>query len=87
MPKTIDEIREHLHKRIREYAEYVLLELILTQDVETRRRIEKNYERVGEIKESVRVELERERVQMSEREIWENIDGVIDLLIKAAKNE
>lgn len=88
MPEqTVEQVRELLMKRIREQAVWLALEGVLTADIELRRQLEQNFTRAGVIKESVRVEGERERVQDTAAEVWNELDSLVDLLIRAVRNE
>ncbi len=87
MPKTVDEIRALLRKRVQELAYYLALEAILTADIEIRRQLEIHYHRVGMPLESVRVERERERIQSEAADIQADVDSLIALWLKAIKNE
>jgi len=86
-PKTSAEIKSLLQNRVQELAIYLALEVILTADIEMRRRLEIHYHRVGMQPESVRVEQERERVQNEAAAIQADVDGLIVLWMRAIENE
>lgn len=87
MPVDIQQAVELLKRRAMEFAYLRLLLYILEADIDVRRMLEAFQRAPFLERHSVRVERSRERVQEQLKQVESEINGIVELLIKIARNE